>query len=597
MIRKLPKCHSPPLTILHSLTFTSVHVYKRSDHVKPLLIFIFRKMDEEQSKTLQFHDMELDERLLKAIAKLGWTEPSAIQEEAIPRMLEGQDVLIKARTGSGKTGAFAVPVIQKILNAKQSGATEQAIRALILAPFRELCKQINANIAQLTCKCSKDVKSLDISQLESGDTQRPLISIEQPDIIVATPAKALLHLKNKSMNLDHMEILVIDEADHIYSAGYDEDMKAVLKFLPKVHQSALASATLSDDVNELKKLVALRRPAILKLEEPEVAPASQLTHYHIGAEEEEKAVILYVLLKLHLVRGKTIVFVNTVDRCYKLKLYLEQFNIPTCVLNSELPAASRCHSVAQFNEGLYDIIIASDEKKLEEPEEATTSKGKKGTRKKDKESGVSRGIDFQFVSNVINFDFPKDIKPYIHRVGRTARGKNKGTALSFVSVNERPLMEMVESYLSGGLNEPVIKAFQFKMEEVEGFRYRARDAWRAVTRIAVREARLKEIKQEIFNCEKLKTFFEDNPKDLQSLRHDKALHVVKKMPHMADVPEYLVPPTLKRLAGISSRRRKWRSDVATANRPKAAELKFQAKKKNPLLSMEFAGFGKKKAKK
>ncbi|XP_065343698.1 probable ATP-dependent RNA helicase DDX56 [Cloeon dipterum] len=554
-------------------------------------------MDEEQSSTLQFHDMELDERLLKAIAKLGWTEPSAIQEEAIPRMLEGQDVLIKARTGSGKTGAFAVPVIQKILNAKQSGATEQAIRALILAPFRELCKQINANIAQLTCKCSKDVKSLDISQLESGDTQRPLISIEQPDIIVATPAKALLHLKNKSMNLDYMEILVIDEADHIYSAGYDEDMKAVLKFLPKVHQSALASATLSDDVNELKKLVALRRPAILKLEEPEVAPASQLTHYHIGAEEEEKAVILYVLLKLHLVRGKTIVFVNTVDRCYKLKLYLEQFNIPTCVLNSELPAASRCHSVAQFNEGLYDIIIASDEKKLEEPEEATTSKGKKGTRKKDKESGVSRGIDFQFVSNVINFDFPKDIKPYIHRVGRTARGKNKGTALSFVSVNERPLMEKVESYLSSGLNEPVIKAFQFKMEEVEGFRYRARDAWRAVTRIAVREARLKEIKQEIFNCEKLKTFFEDNPKDLQSLRHDKALHVVKKMPHMADVPEYLVPPTLKRLAGISSRRRKWRSDVATANRPKAAELKFQAKKKNPLLSMEFAGFGKKKAKK
>jgi ATP-dependent RNA helicase DDX56/DBP9 len=141
----------------------------------------------------------------------------------------------------------------------------------------------------------------------------------------------------------------------------------------------------------------------------------------------------------------------------------------------------------------------------------------------------------------------------------------------------------------------VIKAFQFKMEEVEGFRYRARDAWRAVTRIAVREARLKEIKQQIFNCEKLKTFFEDNPKDLQSLRHDKALHVVKKQMHMADVPDYLVPPTLKRMAGMVSRRRKWTGEPA--NKSSSAEAKFQAKKSNPLLSMEFAGFNKKKAKK
>jgi ATP-dependent RNA helicase DDX56/DBP9 len=214
-----------------------------------------------------------------------------------------------------------------------------------------------------------------------------------------------------------------------------------MKLLPKVRQSALASATLSEDITELKKLT-LKRPAILKLEEPEVAPPSQLAHYHIGAEEEEKAVILYVLLKLHLVRGKTIIFVNTVDRCYKLKLYLEQFAIPTCVLNSELPAAARCHSVAQFNEGLYDVIIASDERNLEDPEEA-----KKGRRKKDKDAGVSRGIDFQFVSNVINFDFPRDVKPYIHRVGRTARGKNQGTALSFVSITERPLLDKVEKYL------------------------------------------------------------------------------------------------------------------------------------------------------
>lgn len=177
-------------------------------------------METDKADSLNFHDMELDERLQKAIAKLGWTEPSPIQEAAIPLMLEGRDVLIKARTGSGKTGAFAIPIIQKILNAKQ-GASEQAIRALVLAPFRELCKQINANFCQLTCKCSKDVKSLDISQMDGGS----LIAIEQPDIIVATPAKALLHLKSKSMVLDKLEILIVDEADHILSSGYEDDLK------------------------------------------------------------------------------------------------------------------------------------------------------------------------------------------------------------------------------------------------------------------------------------------------------------------------------------------------------------------------------------
>lgn len=276
--------------------------------------------------------------------------------------------------------------------------------------------------------------------------------------------------------------------------------------MPSIYQAILASATLSEDVLSLKKLV-LHNPVTLKLEEPDLAPTTQLSHYHLAAEEPDKAAILYSLLKLHLIRGKTIIFVNTVDRCYKLKLLLEQFGIPTCVLNSELPATIRCHSVQQFNQGIYDIIIASDEKALEEPFSAAVQKQsqKKSKRKKDKESGVSRGIDFQNVSNVINFDFPLDVNSYVHRAGRTARGNNEGSVLSFMSLKERPLMEKVEKRLKSGYGDTdVFKAYQFKLEEVEAFRYRCRDAWKAVTRIAVREARLKEIKQEIFNCQKLK---------------------------------------------------------------------------------------------
>lgn len=554
----------------------------------------------EDKKSANFHDMELDDRILQAVAKEGWTGPTLIQERAIPLLLQGKDMLMRARTGSGKTGAFAIPVIQKILNSKLV-ATEQSVKALVLAPSKELCQQITSNFLQLTLKCSRDVRILDISPQVEVSSQRPLLT-SKPDIVVSTPARALLHVQARNLLLkDCLEMLVIDEADLIFSHGYETEVKELLSFLPPVYQAVLASATLSDDVLKLKKLV-LHNAVILKLEEPSLAPASQLQHYHLSAQEDDKAAILYALLKLHLVRGKTIIFVNNVDRCYKLKLFLEQFSIPTVVLNSELPAVSRCHSVNQFNQGIYDIIIASDEATLDEPEEAGPSKRKKkktdgdaekqtSKRKKDKESGVSRGIDFQFVSNVINFDFPPDINSYVHRVGRTARGKNKGTALSFVSLREQPLLDKVEEHLKDehGQEDKVLKAYQFKLEEVEAFRYRARDAWRAVTRIAVREARLKEIRQEIFNSNALKSYFDDNPRDLTSLRHDKALHTVKVQSHLADVPEYIVPDALKKLAGISSNRK--RKSFYNKN---SSQEHFNAKRNNPLLSMEFMGLSKKK---
>lgn len=555
-----------------------------------------------EAPSVKFHDLELDDRILKAIAKEGWPEPTLIQERAIPLILQGKDLLVRARTGSGKTGAFAIPTIQKILNSKLV-ATEQSVKALVLAPSRELCQQITRNFEQLAAKCSRDVRILDISPQVDIKVQCPLL-VSKPDIVVSTPARALLHLKSGSLSLkESLETLIIDEADLVFSHGYEDDTIELLTFLPSVYQAILASATLTDDVLKLKKLV-LHNAVTLKLEEPSLAPASQLQHYHLPAEENDKAAILYALIKLHLVRGKTIIFVNNVDRCFKLKLFLEQFKIPTVVLNSELPATTRCHAVNQFNEGVYDIIIASDETVLADPETAVSSQKKKkkkieveektSKRQVDKESGVSRGIDFQFVSNVINFDFPKDINSYIHRAGRTARGKNKGTALSFVSLREKPLLEKVEDHLKdeNGQEEKVLKAYQFKLEEVEAFRYRARDAWKAVTRIAVREARLKEIKQELFNTNALKSYFEDNPRDFKSLRHDKALHTVKVQPHLADVPEYIVPDALKKLSGIGNIRKRRRVHV----KPTPAQERFLAVKSNPLLSLEFEGFGKRKKK-
>ncbi|XP_047991943.1 probable ATP-dependent RNA helicase DDX56 [Leguminivora glycinivorella] len=533
-------------------------------------------------------------RLFQAIAQLAWSEPTLIQETAIPLLLEGKDVLMRARTGSGKTAAFTIPVIQKILHLNNT-SKHQCIRALILSPSKELCGQIASVIADLTLKCAREVRCIDISANGDMQTQKALLS-DKPDIVVATPSKALAHLKAGNMRLkEDLAMLVVDEADLVFSFGYEDEIKELLGHLPKIYQAVLASATLSEDVLSLKKIV-LRNPVTLKLEEPELAAGSKLQHYHVHAEEDDKAAILYALLKLNLIRGKSIIFVRTVDRCYKLKLYLEQFKIGSCVLNSELPAAVRCLSVDQFNRGRYQIIVASDEKALEKPdggilplEERKTKKKQASKRRRDKESGVSRGIDFQHVANVINFDFPLDVDSYVHRAGRTARGNESGSVLSFVSIREKPLMEAVEEHLSGGVKDKkVLQKYEFALEEVEGFRYRSRDAWRAVTRIAVREARLKEIKQELINCKKLQGYFADNPNELAALKRDRALHTVRQQPQLAHVPDYLLPAALRPEPEAEADQ----ADKETAAPPakkkrnfgSAKRLKHQARQSNPLRS-------------
>lgn len=555
--------------------------------------------------TLSFHEMGLDDRLLKAISQLSWSEPTPIQEKAIPLALDGKDILARARTGSGKTAAFCIPVIQKILTAKQTSSTEQCVKALVLTPTKELCHQAYKNLMDLTSSCSREVKVLDISPQVPLPTQKPML-MEKPDIIVCTPTRALAHIKAGNLDLrQSLELLIIDEADLLFSFGYEDDVRGILSNLPKIYQAFLMSATLSEDVRALKRMV-LHNAVILKLEESQLPEASQLTQYHIKCEEQDKFTLVYALMKLHLLRGKSIIFVNEVNRCYKLKLFLEQFAIPACVLNSELPVNSRCHIVNQFNEGLYDIIIASDENLLMDPKTKPLDPEKKKDKKrkkKDKEYGVSRGIDFQNVSNVINFDFPCDVDTYIHRVGRTARGDNQGSALSFVSVKDMDLLGEVEKALSesGTEEDSVFKPYSFKMDEIDGFRYRAKDAMRMVTKTAIREARLKEIKQEMLASNKLKTYFEDNPRDLQVLRHDKSLHTVKVQKHLKNVPDYLVPQTLRHMRGMSDKpgKSKARRKNMAPKGPTKAEIKYKKRKADPLRSFESAGLvggGKKKKK-
>lgn len=476
---------------------------------------------------VKFHEMGLDRRLLKSINRLKWPQPTPIQEKAIPLALQGKDVLSRARTGSGKTAAYSIPIIQTLLSLKEAH-DEARSRVLILVPSKELSQQVFQMLSELLFCCSDSIHCLNLAVASSDDHGSS--SNATPDIIVGTPSRVLAQTSAGQLNLSDITWLVIDEADLVLSFGYEDEIKKVVLQLPASYQSFVTSATFSEDINSLKNLV-LKNPVVLQLEETALPTSERLTQYHVICEsEDDKYILLYALLKLKLLHGKALIFVNSITRCYRLKLFLEQFSIFCCVLNSELPVRSRIHAVEQFNKGHYDYMIAADEDQLFGP------KVSKRRRKAVKEFSISRGVDFQKVANVLNFDFPKSIKDYIHRVGRTARGYSSGMALSFVTGDEISLLQEAQEELG---NEQCMRPYQFAMKEIEGFRYRCLDAMRVVTKQAIKDARLRELKVEILNSEKLKAYFEQNPRDLQVLQHNSILRPSKVKSHMKHIPDYL----------------------------------------------------------
>jgi ATP-dependent RNA helicase DDX56/DBP9 len=408
---------------------------------------------------------------------------------------------------------------------------------------------------------------------------------EAPDVIISTPTKLLSLLESKSIDLSHLCFLAIDEADLLMSYGHKEDLTRLMDpasgWMPKLGvQGCLMSATLSEDVEGVKGLV-LRNPvcrdiwrwipashadpqAILTLSEP--TATSLLSQYFTHTTERDKFLYIYVLLKLKLIRGKSIVFVNDVERGYRVKLFLEQFGIKCCVVNSELPLSSRYHVVEEFNRGVYDVIVASDEglggeaevepvekaeggeaeAEVEDVEEetgdvdldqveTTTASAQAGPSKRkttappepkrkrrrgDASSSLARGIDFTSASTVINFDLPQSTTSYFHRVGRTARAGHSGLALSFVVPKkdwgkDRTTMlksAKADEEVFGRINKRVkddgaeIKEWDFggRGKEIDGFRYRMEDALRSVTTKRVSDARREEVRRELLNSEKLK---------------------------------------------------------------------------------------------
>lgn len=468
--------------------------------------------------TASFADLELEARLLRGIRDLKWSSPTAVQAQAIPLALQGRDILARSGTGTGKTGAYLLPLLHNTLRRK--GKT-----SLILVPTKELALQIAKVAKALSAHCGQDIRIQNIAGKESEVVTKAKLA-DKPDIVVATPARASANINNGALAVSDLAHLVVDEGDLVMGYGFQDDLNQIKDNIPSGVQKFLMSATLNTEVESLGSLLCTD-PVILKLDDLD-KNAEKVKQYVIKCAEEEKFLLIYAMFKLQLIKGKSIVFVGDTDRSYRVKLFLEQFGIKACVLNSELPLASRLHIVEEFNKNIYNILIASDETEIlgAQEKKMNESRPKKKARK-DKanttDSGVSRGIDFLNVSCVLNFDFPSTYKSYFHRIGRTARAGKSGTAISFIipkdkyrkhksttfagCENDEEVLQKVEKHQEEGQK---LENYNFDMKRLEPFRYRFGDALRSVTRIAIREARIKEIRLELSKSQKLSRYVSRN---------------------------------------------------------------------------------------
>lgn len=584
-----------------------------------------------------FNQMGLDSRLLQGIVQEKYAKPTAVQAKVIPLALQGKDILGKsqtgaviimepfqidlfdiaeAKTGSGKTVAYALPILQAVLQRKAQGQQQSDKRtsALILVPTNQLADQTTKVIRTLTRFCSSEIRIENLNKNEDDKVLRARL-MNRPDFLVATPEKAAKLSKASVISLTSLTHLVLDEADHLILYGHGKALEGIAPAIPTPVQTFFMSATLPPDVQTLQGLFC-RDPVFLSLQDEEASDqSSKVTQYIVRCGEEEKFLLLYAILKLKLLKGKSIIFVGDIDRCYRIKLFLEQFGIKSCVLNSELPVNSRIHVIEEFSKGVYDIIIATDENEIvgtegsskqqdqiaeeeeaiegatneqaqdrqsnndgavKQPEDAEdegaatqVQEPSKKKRKKDFQTqqrrkrsdpdyGVARGIDFQSVSWVLNFDLPTTSRSYTHRIGRTGRAGKSGIAISFVipsnlyrkekiyrsisipstANDEAVLQKITRSQENKGKQ---IQPWQFDMEKLEAFRYRLQTALQHVTPGAVREARLRELRHELMRSEKLKRHFEENPKELAYLRHDSDLRPARVQAHLKHVPDYLLP--------------------------------------------------------
>ena len=376
--------------------------------------------------------MGLNQRLLDSIRDAEYIEPTPIQAQAIPISMEGQDVLGLAQTGTGKTAAFILPILDKIQTDHN-----KSIKALVIAPTRELVDQINKTAADL----GKYTKSRSIS-IYGGVNKRPQDSklSRHPDIVVACPGRLLDHLNQKTIDLSRVETLVLDEADTMCDMGFLPDIRKILNHLPVERQTLFFAATMPNDIRALAKDI-LKSPRTVQI--GIISPAETVAHALYPMNEKIKTKCLFKVLEIT-ATGRVIVFTRTKHRAKRLGADLSNKDYKVAVLQGNLSQNKRNMSINGFKNGKYDILVATDI--------------------------ASRGIDVSEVSHVINFDIPNTVDAYIHRIGRTGRAKQKGEALTFVVPDDEFMVRKIENILKAKIDRRTIDDIDYGKTDVTGSR-------------------------------------------------------------------------------------------------------------------------------
>ena len=356
---------------------------------------------------MSFDTLDLHADLLHSVAALGFAAPTPIQRDAIPPVLLGRDVLACAMTGSGKTAAFVLPILQRLL-ARPRGAT----RALILAPTRELAAQIDEDRQELG-RHTRLTGAAVFGGVGYAPQEQALR--RGVDVLVATPGRLLDHLGQSRGCLGGVEVLVLDEADRMLDMGFLPDIRRVLQHVPARRQTLLFSATMPPPIVALAREI-LRDPVTIAVERP-AAPATGITHSAYPVAPELKSRLLLTLLARPATRS-VLAFTRTKHRANRLAEFLGRHGVRVERIHGNRSQAQRTQALAGFKRGHFQVLVATDI--------------------------AARGIDIDALSHVVNFDVPALPEDYIHRVGRTARAEARGDALTLVAPNEEGDLRTIE---------------------------------------------------------------------------------------------------------------------------------------------------------
>jgi ATP-dependent RNA helicase RhlE len=380
---------------------------------------------------MSFKDFGLDPKLLRAVEELGFEQPTPIQKDAIPPAMQGRDLLACAMTGSGKTAAFLLPVLQRL-----AGLRRGTTRVLVISPTRELAAQIDEHRALLARHTGVTGAAV-FGGVGMGPQERAFKN--GVDVLVATPGRLLDHFQYPYARLDKIDVLILDEADRMLDMGFLPDIRRVLKHLPRERQTLLFSATMPPPIAELAREM-LRNPVTLNIER-QSKPATGITHAAYPIAQHLKSPLLLHLLKTGEMQS-VVAFTRTKHRADRLANYLSKNGIECARIHGNRSQNQRTEALAGFKNGQYRVLVATDI--------------------------AARGIDVEALSHVVNFDVPHVADDYIHRVGRTARAEATGDAFTFVSDEEIGDLRDIEKAL--GQPIPRLKAPGFDTSAVQAER-------------------------------------------------------------------------------------------------------------------------------